>query len=181
MVGRVVGRLTVLERAGSQQLYGDVSAALFLCRCRCGVEVVLPGAFAGFWTIVSVDKVNQDGSKGEPAFGPNPKGFLVFDSSSHYVLQIISAGLPKFSSNNRMRGTAEENKAVAQGMVAHFGKYSVNQADLTVTFHIERSSFPNLEGTEQRLPFTITGDQLNFSLVTTQGGGSVGAVWERAK
>ena len=43
MVGRVVGRLTVLERAGSQQLYGDVSAALFLCRCRCGVEVVLPG------------------------------------------------------------------------------------------------------------------------------------------
>ena len=34
--------------------------------------------FAGFWTIVSADKVNQDGSEGEPAFGPNPKGFLVF-------------------------------------------------------------------------------------------------------
>jgi hypothetical protein len=43
MVGRVIGRLTVLERAGSQQLYGDMSAALFLCRCRCGNEVVLPG------------------------------------------------------------------------------------------------------------------------------------------
>jgi hypothetical protein len=43
MVGRVVGRLTVLARAGSQQLYGDMSAALWLCRCRCGSEVVLPG------------------------------------------------------------------------------------------------------------------------------------------
>ena len=43
MVGRVIGRLTVLARAGSQQLYGDMSMALFLCRCRCGVEVVLPG------------------------------------------------------------------------------------------------------------------------------------------
>ena len=43
MVGRVIGRLVVLERAGSQQLYGDMSAALFLCRCRCGNEVVLPG------------------------------------------------------------------------------------------------------------------------------------------
>jgi hypothetical protein len=43
MVGRVIGRLTVLERAGSQQLYGDMSAALFLCRCQCGTEVVLPG------------------------------------------------------------------------------------------------------------------------------------------
>jgi hypothetical protein len=41
MVGRVIGRLTVLERAGSQQLYGDMSAALW--RCRCGNEVVLPG------------------------------------------------------------------------------------------------------------------------------------------
>ena len=30
MVGRVIGRLTVLERAGSQQLYGDMSAALCL-------------------------------------------------------------------------------------------------------------------------------------------------------
>jgi hypothetical protein len=43
MVGRVVGRLTVLERAGSVQLYGDMSAALWRCRCRCGNEVVLPG------------------------------------------------------------------------------------------------------------------------------------------
>ena len=43
MVGRVIGRLTVLARAGSQQLYGDMSAALWLCRCRCGSEVVLPG------------------------------------------------------------------------------------------------------------------------------------------
>ena len=34
MVGRVIGRLTVLARARSVQLYGDVSAALFLCRCR---------------------------------------------------------------------------------------------------------------------------------------------------
>jgi hypothetical protein len=43
MVGRVIGRLTVLERAGSEQLYGDMSAALWRCRCRCGNEVVLPG------------------------------------------------------------------------------------------------------------------------------------------
>jgi hypothetical protein len=43
MVGQVVGRLTVLARAGSQQLYGNMSAALFLCRCRCGKEIVLPG------------------------------------------------------------------------------------------------------------------------------------------
>jgi hypothetical protein len=43
MVGQVVGRLTVLARAGSQQLYGNMSQALFLCRCRCGKELVLPG------------------------------------------------------------------------------------------------------------------------------------------
>ena len=137
--------------------------------------------FAGFWTIVSADQVNQDGSEGAPVFGPNPMGFLVFDSSGHYGLQVISAGLPKFSSNNRTRGTAEENKAVVQGIVAHFGEYSVDEADLTLTFHIVRGLLPNWDGTEQQVPFTITGDLLKFSLVTTSGGGSVEAVWKRAK
>jgi hypothetical protein len=44
MVGEVVGRLTVLARAGSQQLYGNMSAALFLCRCRCGKELCYRGS-----------------------------------------------------------------------------------------------------------------------------------------
>src|SRR3989441_9540573 len=101
--------------------------------------------FVGSWTIVSADNVRPDGSR-MPTFGPNPKGFVVFDGSGRYALQIMSASRPKFASNNRMEGTPEENKSVVQGMIAHFGRYSVNEADRAFTFQVESSSFPNWEG-----------------------------------
>jgi hypothetical protein len=49
---------------------------------------------------------------------------------------------------------------VVQGMVAHFGKYSVNEADLTLAFHVEKVLFPKWDGTDHRQLFTIIGDQL---------------------
>jgi hypothetical protein len=42
MVGRVVGRLTVLERVGSSQIKGN-SLALWSCRCSCGSNITVTG------------------------------------------------------------------------------------------------------------------------------------------
>ncbi len=52
---------------------------------------------------------------------------------------------PNSRSNNRDMGTPEENKAVVQGSITYFGTYSVDEADGTLTLHIERCSFPELE------------------------------------
>src|SRR5690349_11023982 len=64
----------------------------------------------GTWTVVSNSGVQPDGKKFQP-FGANPVGLLMFDSGGRYSLQICSASRPKFASNNRMKGTPEENKA----------------------------------------------------------------------
>ena len=136
--------------------------------------------FVGSWTIVSADTVRPDGNR-VPNFGPGPKGFLVFDGSGRYALQIMSASRAKFASNSRMEGTPDENKSVVQGMIAHFGKYSVNEADRTFTFQVENSSFPNWEGTAQKRPFTITAEQLKYSVAAASGGGSGEVVWKRVK
>ena len=136
--------------------------------------------FVGSWTIVSADTVRPDGNR-VPNFGPGPKGFLVFDGSGRYALQIMSASRAKFASNSRMEGTPDENKSVVQGMIAHFAKYSVNEADRTFTFQVENSSFPNWEGTAQKRPFTITADQLKYSVAAASGGGSGEVVWKRVK
>ena len=79
--------------------------------------------FVESWTIVSADTVRPDGRV--PNFGPEPKGFLVFDGSGRYALQIMSASRGRFASNNRMEGTPEENRSVVQGMIAHFGGHRV--------------------------------------------------------
>ena len=60
----------------------------------------------------------------------------------------MTADRPKFASNNRMIGTPYEYKASSQGVVAYFGTYTVSEPDRIVTLHIERSSFPNWDGTD---------------------------------
>jgi hypothetical protein len=123
----------------------------------------------GTWTYVSVDIVRPDGSR-VPLFGPNPSGLASFNANGRYLLLTARTDIPKFASNNRALGTAEENKAVVQGSIAHFGKYTVNEADKTITFHIETSTFPNWNGAEQTRPFTLTANELKWTTAASSGG-----------
>lgn len=133
----------------------------------------------GTWNYVSVDNVRPDGSR-MPLFGPNPQGRAVFDSNGNYILTTSRAGLPKFASGDRNQGTNEEYKAIVQGSIAHFGKYEVNDADKTITFHIEYSTFPNWSGTTQKRPFSIAGDELKWVTPSASSGGSAEVVLKRA-
>lgn len=144
-----------------------------------GQQKTLKEQLVGTWTYVSVDTVRPDGGR-VPIFGPNPQGVASFDSNGRYILLTSRAGLPKFASNNRMEGTPEENKAVVQGSIAHFGRYTVNEADKTITFHIEASTFPNWNGAEQKRPFTLTEDELKWTTAASSGG-SAEVVLKRAK
>ncbi len=133
----------------------------------------------GTWSYISVDTVRPDGSR-EQMYGPNPKGLVIFDSNGRYALVNARSDLAKFASNNRTQGTPEENKAVVLGSIAHFGRYTVNEADRTITFYIEASTFPNWSGIEQKRPFTVTGDELKWT--TPASGGGLGEVLlKRAK
>jgi hypothetical protein len=137
--------------------------------------------FIGTWTLVSIRYVAPDGTAVEP-FGPNVKGMLVFDGR-RFATQAIAANLPKFASNNRMIGTPDEYKAISHGVVAYFGTYIVNEASHIVTLHIERSSFPNWEGTDQDRKFQFVGDELRYTAATSTANPAEAAelVWKRAK
>jgi Lipocalin-like domain len=144
-----------------------------------GQQKTLKEQLVGTWTYVSVDIVRPDGNR-IPLFGPNPSGLASFDSNGRYLLLTAGTGQPKFASNNRMEGTAEENKAVVQGSIAHFGRYIVNEADKTITFQIETSTFPNWNGAEQKRPVIIAGDELKWTTAASSGG-TAEVVLKRAK
>ena len=133
----------------------------------------------GAWTLVSDENVRADGSRVQ-VMGANPQGLLIFDADGRYSLQLLRPNRPKFASNNRMEGTAEENKAAVQGANPHWGTYSINESDRTIDFKIEHAFFPNWEGTEQKRPFTLTGNQLRYT-ATASTGGTAELVWRRAK
>ena len=135
----------------------------------------------GTWTVVSVDNVDSSGKK-TPFFGANPRGSLIFTSNGRYSLWVGAPSLPKFASNNRAKGTAEENQAVVAGSIAHFGKYTVDAKDKSFTFNVETSTFANWDGTTQKRSFTVSGDELKYTNpVASAGGGRVDLVWKRAK
>jgi hypothetical protein len=137
-------------------------------------QKTLKEQLVGAWTLVSTDNARN--------FGTNPKGMLVFDASGRYAIVFMRSDLPKFGARTSDQGTADENKSVMQGMVAHFGTYSVNEADKTITSRAEGSWFPNQVGTEaKRIVTSITADELKYTNPATALGTTAQTVWRRAK
>jgi len=115
----------------------------------------------GAWRLASIANTRVDGTKYE-LFGPDADGLLILDGSGRYSLQIFRHTRPAFV-GARMEGTAEENKATVQGMISHFGTYTLNEDERSVTFHIQSSSYPNWEKTEQKRSIVILVDRLSWS------------------
>jgi Lipocalin-like domain len=137
-----------------------------------GVQATAQSArdLVGTWTITSAD-----------AYGPMPKGSLIFESNGRFSLILLNSNVPKYASNNRTQGTPSEYKATVEGSLAYFGTYSVNGSELNL--HIDGSTFANWNGQDQRRTnLSITGDELRYTQPTPSGGGAPAPlVWKRTK
>jgi hypothetical protein len=127
-------------------------------------------AIVGTWSLLIDDAVKPDGTHA-PNFGPNPIGLAMFGADGHFSVQIMRAGRPKFASNSRTTGTADENKAVVAGSNAFFGTYALSEADKSLTLRVEGATYPNLEGTTQKRTIVslTAGDELAWSNPATHG------------
>src|ERR1700676_3920793 len=127
----------------------------------------------GTWTMVLCEAVQPNGTKGPLVFGSDPAGQYIFTANGHFSFQ-SAADLPKFASDNPMITTPEENKAVVKGSIAYYGTYTVNDADKTIALHIERSSFPNLNGTVgKRIVTVLSKSEIKYINPGRRGGGSI--------
>jgi len=138
-------------------------------------------ALVGTWAPVSAVVTEASGAKTE-VFGPRPTGMLIFTADGQYAVVVRRDELPKFAANSRAKGTAEENRAVVTGSIAHYGRYTVDPREGTVSFHIQGSTYPNWDGMTQKRPFTVKGDQLTYKVPApsvTAGSGEL--VWKRVK
>jgi hypothetical protein len=134
----------------------------------------------GTWTFVSSTGKLTDGS---PTWGTNPMGSLIFTENGRFSVQIMRSDRAKFASNNRMKGTPEEIKAMVEGTISYFGTYTVDEAGKILTYKIEGASFPNWNGTDQKRPIvSLTSDELKYSNPAPSiGGPTTELTWKRAK
>ncbi len=135
----------------------------------------------GTWFLVSDVATRPDGTRFEP-FGDNPKGILMFDRTGYFSIQYSGDARRKVASNNRLEGTPEENMANAKGTQAYYGTYSVDAAARTITFHVERNSYPNWDNIDLKRTITLVGDELTTTIARiSTGGGAAVNVWKRVK
>jgi hypothetical protein len=134
----------------------------------------------GAWDLVSIDSVRADGGR-LTAFGDNPNGIAFFDITGHYIITVMRSDRARYAVNERTRGTADENKATAQGTFTYFGTYTVSEPDHTISIYVVGSSFPNWNETSQKRTFGVSGDQLKLTNPVASTGGTTEVVWKRAK
>jgi hypothetical protein len=143
-------------------------------------QKTLKEQLVGTWRLISNYNVAPNGEKRQ-LFGTNPKGLSIFDANGWYAQIQINPDRPKFKGRTRLDGTAEENKAVVQATAVHFGTWSVNEADKTLTVHQEVNIFPNDDGLDSKRAITLTGDELKVTNPNPSSGGMAETVWRRVK
>lgn len=190
---KIMKRMSMLLRRSG--LHGSISrralrekipamAVLLMVLALCAGDAVaqqksLKDELVGAWKFVSSTSQRDDGSA---TWGQNPKGLLIFTDSNRFSLQIMRSDRPRYKSNTRMRGSLIENQATTRGTLSYFGTYAVSEPNRMLTFHIESSSFPNLNDTDQKRVLTLATDDLKLENPTpSRGSGSTVQVWQRVK
>jgi hypothetical protein len=127
----------------------------------------------GAWSLVSCN--GTDG----PSCAGDPNGIHMLDASGRYAMVIAARDRPKFTdliqTQPRLTLSAEEYKAAAVGLVANFGTWSVNEADKTITYHVDGALFPSVEGMDFKATVSLSGDELKVVNQFNQ------YVWRRIK
>jgi hypothetical protein len=132
----------------------------------------------GTWTLVSWEHRRGNGTKVR-RFGENPVGVAFFDAGGRYIITVMRSDRAKYANAAPWQGTAEENKATADGTMTYFGTYSVIEAESSIAIHVEGCSYPNWNGTDQKRGVAIEGDQLTLT-VHPPTGEIVEVIWKRA-
>jgi Lipocalin-like domain len=135
----------------------------------------------GTWHFVSWVGKTKSSVSTNPVGGADPKGVMSFDAAGG-VYFILIADVPKLASSNRLKTTPEENQAIAHGTFAYFGSYKVNEADRSFTIRVERSSYANQVGTDNKRVITaLTEHELVYTTPATTSGGTNDWAWRRSK
>ena len=132
----------------------------------------------GTWKLVSATQIEN----GQPKeyLGPHPWGQVIFNADGQFSDILLRSDLPKFHENNRASGTVDENAAVVKGSIAYFDTYTLNGDMLKM--HIEASTFPNWNNTDQTRLVHLSGNQFTWeNAAASAGGGGVKLLFERVR
>ena len=124
---------------------------------------------AGAWVLAGADKLFPDGTR-VPAFGNDPRGLAIFTVDGYYSVQIYGTGSFTFSTGNQHGGTSQAHLDIPYGMSLHFGRFTLNPVNDTITLRPDHACFPNEDDSTRIYTFETKGDRLSWKLVQRPDG-----------
>jgi len=101
----------------------------------------------------------------DPVLGQQPIGRLFYDASGNMMLQMMRQERAEAISAPSNPQDAK-NPRIVLGYDAYFGTFTVNEAEGTITHHVEGSLFPEDVGKDFRRFFRIEGDTFTLSFTS---------------
>ena len=152
-----------------------VTAGLILLVVCCGV---LAGAstqsqrssvrerIAGAWRLESRTVTQGNGAPVvDSVLGQQPAGLLFYDASGHMMLQMMRQARAQAISAPSNPPDAK-NPRIVLGYDAYFGTFTVNEAEGTITHHVEGSLFPEDLGKDFKRFYKLEGDTFTLSFTS---------------
>jgi Lipocalin-like domain len=137
-------------------------------------------SIVGTWTLTHADKMLPDGRQ-VADYGADPHGIVIFTDDGRYVVEIFRSDRMKFASGDRAKGTPEEYKDAIMSTSVHFGRYAMDSQKRTITFNVDRASFPNWDDTTRTCTFTLEGNTLAWRTPPRPDGSIPVTILQRAR
>lgn len=116
----------------------------------------------GAWQYVTAYTEFEDGRR-EPQFSEYPQGIFVIMRSGWYSHIIMSNDLPKVRSKRLKEMNLDEAEKIAEGVLAHFGRWDADEQTDKFIVKILWSSYPNFNGvTQTRTILELTKERLSY-------------------
>ena len=131
----------------------------------------LKDQLAGTWALTAGTEHLADGTK----IKRWTEGRLMFDAGGNMTHFLIAPDRPK---------TGTDPRAPVGPAVGYWGTYTVNDADKSMTWKVDRAMWPGFDGIERKQAVAITGDTMTLTgapVQTPQGTIIPVNEWKRVK
>ncbi|HTW65386.1 MAG TPA: lipocalin-like domain-containing protein [Bryobacteraceae bacterium] len=139
-----------MQRRDALALLGLAGAA------RLGAAPSAQDQFIGVWQLVRQYDIAKDGSEVPVAL--RQRGHISWDRSGRVWVLLYNEGR-KAPANPRMP-TLEEYREMNSGLMTYFGHYHIDEAERTVTHHLEAAASPALVGVDLVRHYTFSGNRV---------------------
>lgn len=120
----------------------------------------------GTWKLVSrEDRTRQGELRVDPALGADPVAILTYDQSGYFAAQFMKRERNP-DAEVVLTKAGPNNSRTIGGYDAYFGRYTVNDADGTVTQQLEGALSPESVGQVLTRAMTVKEDELTIQLET---------------